>query len=85
MSMTGVRVYGADWCRDSLATRNHLDSLGVQYEYVNVDTDEQALHWVEQHNGGRRRLPTIDLAGQVIAQPSERDLELALRGKGLMS
>ena len=26
-----VRVYGADWCEDTRATLNHLDSLGVQY------------------------------------------------------
>lgn len=32
MSSADVRVYGADWCEDTTATRNHLDSLGVPHE-----------------------------------------------------
>lgn len=83
--MTGVKVYGADWCEDTRATLNQLDSLGVQYQYLDVDKDPQAKDWVKQHNGGKQKTPTLDLGGQILSVPDERDLEEALRGKGLMS
>ena len=83
--MTLVKVYGADWCHDTQAVRNNLDSLGVQYEYLNVDTDPNASEWVKQHNAGKAKLPTLDIAGKVLSVPDERDMEKALRGTGLMS
>ena len=66
-------MYGADWCEDTTATRNHLDSLGVQYQYVDVDADPQAKAWVEQQNGGKQKTPTLDVAGRVLVEPDERN------------
>ena len=83
--MSGITVYGADWCEDTRATRNHLDSLGVPYRYVNVDGDAAAEAWVKQQNGGKRQTPTVDIDGKVLIEPEERELEEGLRGKGLMS
>ena len=83
--MSQVKVYGADWCEDTQATLNHLDSFGVPYQYVNVEKDPRAQDWVKQQNGGKQKTPTLDIDGQVLVEPDERELEQALRGKGLMS
>jgi mycoredoxin len=83
--MADVTVYGADWCEDTQATRNHLDSLGVAYRYINVDQDPGAADWVKQHNDGKQRTPTLDIQGRIVVEPDERELEYALRGSGLMS
>ena len=85
MADNPVTVYGADWCEDTQSTRNHLDSLGVQYRYINVEHDPQAERWVKEQNHGKRKTPTVDIDGQVLSVPDDRDLEVALRGKGLMS
>jgi len=82
--MKTPKVYGADWCEDTHATRNQLDSLGVQYEYVDVEQDAAACEWIKAQNGGKRQTPTVDLDGQILIEPDERELEEALRGKGLM-
>jgi mycoredoxin len=37
-----VEVYGADWCVDTQRTRRHLDRLGVAYQYINLEQDQQA-------------------------------------------
>lgn len=83
--MNDVRVYGADWCEDTQATLNHLDSLGVQFDYINVEQDPQAQAWVKQQNSGKQKTPTLDIQGQVLVEPSEYELEEALRGRGLMA
>jgi glutaredoxin len=82
--MNDVRIYGADWCEDTQATLNHLDSLGVQFDYINIDQDRQAADWVRQQNGGKQKTPTLDIQGQILVEPDERDLEEVLRGRGLM-
>lgn len=83
--MNEIRVYGADWCGDTQITRYHLDNLGVEYQYFDVDGDPNAAQWVKNHNDGKQKTPTVDIAGQVLTEPDERQLDQVLRGKGLMS
>jgi glutaredoxin len=82
--MNTVEVYGADWCEDTRRTRRHLDSLGVAYDYINLDQDKKASEWVKQHNDGRERKPTVKIGEQVLAAPSDQALEDALRQQGLV-
>jgi mycoredoxin len=84
-AMNTVKVYGADWCGDTRNTRNHLDSLGVQYQYLDVDSDPAAKEWMLEQNGGKQKLPTVAINGEVLAIPDEIDLEAALRNNGLMA
>lgn len=80
-----VKVYGADWCGDTQRTREHLDSLGVPYEYIDVEQDAKAAAWVKEHNDGKEQKPTVEVNGQVLSVPSNRDLDSVLREMGLMA
>jgi glutaredoxin len=80
-----VKVYGADWCGDTQRTLKHLSDLGVAHSYINIEQDEEARAWVREHKAGKERKPTLDVAGQVLSVPSDRDLDSALREKGLMA
>ena len=83
--MFGVKVYGTDWCEDTQHTRAFLERLGVSYKYVNVETDETASAWVREHNDGKERKPTVDVAGQILSVPTDHELTSALRERGLMA
>lgn len=83
--MFGVKVYGAEWCEDTRHAREHLERLGVQYQFVDIEQDESAAAWVREHNEGKERKPTIDVAGQVLTVPSDHELTSALRERGLMA
>jgi mycoredoxin len=85
VSVLGVKVYGADWCPDTRRTLDALDKLGVTYDYVNVERDEAASLWVKEHNDGKEVKPTLDVAGQILSAPTERELTSALRERGLMA
>lgn len=80
-----IKLYGAGWCEDTRHTRDYLDSLGVAYDYVDVEQDEEAAAWVREHNDGKERKPTLDVAGQVLSVPTDHELVGALREKGLMA
>jgi mycoredoxin len=79
-----VEVYGADWCGDTRRTRRHLERLGVAYQYINVEDDPQASAWVKQQNNGKERKPTVKIGEQVLAEPSNEELEETLRQEGLV-
>lgn len=83
--MLQVKVYGADWCADTRQTLAFLDGLGVAYNYIDIEQDEQAAAWVREHNDGKERKPTVDVAGQILSTPSEHELTSALRERGLMA
>jgi mycoredoxin len=80
-----VEVYGADWCGDTQRTRRLLDRLGVAYQYINVEHNRQASAWVKQQNDGKERKPTLKIGAQVLAEPSDQELEQALRQEGVLS
>ncbi|HEY0404380.1 MAG TPA: glutaredoxin domain-containing protein [Pyrinomonadaceae bacterium] len=83
--MERVKIYGADWCGDTQRSLRQLESLGVAYDYVNVEDDAEAANWVKEQNDGKERKPTIKVGEQVLSVPSNQELESALRAGGLLS
>jgi glutaredoxin len=77
--MENIKVYGADWCGLTRRTLMHLDRLGVEYDYVDVDYDEAASQWVKDQNNGKEKKPTLDIRGRVVTAPTNQQLEEALR------
>jgi mycoredoxin len=82
--MREVQVYGTDRCEDTREVRDHLDLLGVPYDYIDVDRDAQAAAWVKAHNGGKLRTPTVQVGHRVLAVPDDVELERELRGAGAL-
>jgi glutaredoxin len=82
--MDKVRVYGADWCGDTRHALERLDSLGVAYDYINVEQDKKASEWVKQQNNGKELKPTIKVGERVLSTPSDQELERALRENNLI-
>jgi mycoredoxin len=65
-------------------TRKHLDSLGLRYEYVNVEKDKNAAQWLREQNGGAERKPTVNIGGTVLSEPSNAQLDKVLREQSLI-
>jgi mycoredoxin len=82
--MEKIKVYGADWCGDTVRTLEQLDDLGVAYDYIDIEQDEQAAQWVREQNDGKERKPTVKLGTQILSVPSDAELEKALRESGLV-
>lgn len=80
-----VKVYGADWCGVTTATRRHLDAIGVPYAYIDVDRDPEASEWVKRQNHGDEMKPTLDIEGEVLSVPRNAELDDALRRHGVLA
>ena len=82
--MDKVQVYGADWCGPTRHALEHLDRLGVAYDYINVEQDEKASDWVKRQNDGKERKQTIKVGERVLSTPNDQELESALRESNLI-
>ena len=69
-----IKVYGAAWCKDTRRTRMLLNRYGIPYTYHDVDFDPGAFEQVKAWNGGALSTPTLDIAGQVVVEPSDEEL-----------
>ena len=76
--MPNVKVYGADWCPMTKRTLDFLAKNDVAYEYIDLESDPKASEWVKGQNGGKELKPTVDIDGEVLAEPSNAQLEQAL-------
>ena len=83
--MANIKVYGADWCAMTKRTRAHLDQIGVSYKYVDIDSDRQAAAWVASQNDGKEKKPTLDVDGEVLTAPSNKELDAVLAAKGILN
>jgi glutaredoxin len=77
--MRKIIVYGADWCPLTRRTIEHLRELGVEHVYINVENDTGASNWVKAQNKGKELKPTVDLGGRILAEPTNDELDAALR------
>jgi len=76
--MANVKVFGADWCPMTQRTREHLQHLGVDYEYVDVERDSRASEWIKAQNDGKEKKPTLLVDDEVLRTPSNEELDAAL-------
>lgn len=82
--MADIKVYGADWCPLTKNTRAHLDKLHISYQYTNIDKDREAAKWVAEQNNGKEKKPTLDIDGQVLTEPTDKELDAVLKSKGML-
>ncbi|MFZ5667835.1 MAG: glutaredoxin family protein [Pseudomonadota bacterium] len=75
-------VYGSRWRGITMMMRRYLDRAGVPYRFVDWDAYPEVRSQLEWAPGGRLASLTIKVGGQVLVQPSTRELALALDWSG---
>lgn len=81
---TQITMFGAEWCRDCRRTKAQLDSLGVDYTYVDLEAEPEAAE-VAREISGRTNIPVVvypDATHHV--EPSNDDVAAKLRELSLI-
>ncbi|HTT32590.1 MAG TPA: glutaredoxin family protein [Methylomirabilota bacterium] len=65
--MEPVILYTTSWCPDCWRAKHFLKARGVAYREVNIEEDESAEEIVLKANDGRRKVPTLEVAGRYFA------------------
>ncbi|MEJ6748420.1 MAG: glutaredoxin family protein [Flavobacteriales bacterium] len=64
-----IKVYGADWCSDCVTTKRFLEEKGVEFEYIIITDNQEAIDFLEKVNNGKRIIPTLDIEGVIYTNP----------------
>src|SRR5215475_14140975 len=75
---TSVTVYSTSWCGYCCISKRFLDEHNVPYTEIDIEADEDAALRVEQWNRGNRTVPTIDIDGTTLTNPSPAQLRQVL-------
>ncbi len=79
MAQAKVTVYGATWCPDCRRAKKFLGEQQVEYNWVDIEQDAEALAYVERVNKGKRMIPTIVFGdGSILVEPSNAELAAKL-------
>ena len=73
-----VTVYSTTWCGYCRIAKRFLVEHHVAYTEVDIEADEDAALRVEQWNQGNRTVPTIDIDGTILTNPSPAKLRQVL-------
>ncbi len=76
--MIQIQFYGADWCPDCRRAKAYLKEHNIQYDFTDVDLDQEATRRVESINNGKRIIPTIIIQGKTYTNPTNDQLDAAL-------
>lgn len=70
-----IKVYGTTWCPDCVRAKQVLAKSAVQYDWIDISNNPEAIAYVEKVNGGNRSVPTIVFPdGSILVEPSNADL-----------
>ena len=75
MPQSKIVIYGGTWCSDCRRAKRFFDNHKIQYEWVDLDNDKEALGYVLKVNNGKRVIPTIVFEdGSVLVEPTDAEL-----------
>lgn len=79
MANEKIKMYGTNWCGDSRRARHLFESNHIDFEWINIEEDPEAVKFVEEVNHGYRSVPTIVfLDGSILTEPSLYELNKKL-------
>ena len=64
-----IKVYGADWCPDCVNAKNFLSSKGIDFEYIIITNNVEAIAFLEKVNNGKKVIPTLVVDGKIYTNP----------------
>lgn len=71
---TKIQMFGADWCRDCRRSETLLNSLGVEWDKIDVEKDPTAADRAHAISG-RLNIPVVHFPdGTFQVEPSDKEL-----------
>jgi len=74
--MSNIKMYGTPTCRDCVIAKQVFQELGTEYEFINIENDEEATRKAIELNNGIRRIPVIIFEdNSMLVEPSGEELK----------
>ncbi len=61
-----VKIYGSVTCSNCNMAKSYFEQRNIEYDFVDVTKDKEALKEMREVSGGARSIPVIVACGKVI-------------------
>ena len=74
--MSNIKMYGTPTCRDCVIAKLVFQELGTDYEFINIEDNQEATKKAIELNNGVRRIPVIIFAdNSILVEPTGEELK----------
>ena len=78
--MSNIKMYGTPTCRDCVIAKQVFQELGTDYEFINIEDNQEATKKAIELNNGIRRIPVIIFAdNSILVEPTGEELKSKMR------
>ena len=74
-----ITMYSTTWCGYCRRLARQMDEAGISYRVVDLDDDPSHDARIIAKTGGYRTVPTLEVEGELLVNPSIRQVQAALR------
>ena len=74
-----ITMYSTTWCGYCRRLARQMDEAGISYRVVDLDDDPSHDARIIAKTGGYRTVPTLEVQGELLVNPSIRQVQAALR------
>jgi glutaredoxin 3 len=78
-----IKVYSTTWCAFCHAAKQYFDSIGVEYEDVDVEHNLEAANEMVEKSG-QMGVPVIDIDGSIVVGFNKPTIDHLLKEKKLI-
>ena len=73
-----ITMYSTTWCGYCRRLARQMDEAGISYWVVDLDQDPTHDARIIAKTGGYRTVPTLEVGGELMVNPSIRQVQAAL-------
>ena len=70
-----VTMYTTTWCGYCKNTKRYLERKGVAFQEIDIEQHPEYAERIEQATGGYRTVPSLEIDGRIMVNPSPRELD----------
>ena len=74
-----VTMFTTVWCGYCRRLKRQMEEAGISYREVDLDEDPSFTEKIIARTGGYRTVPTVDVAGELLVNPTVGEIEAALQ------
>jgi mycoredoxin len=74
-----VTMYSTTWCGYCRRLKREMTEAGIAFREIDLDDDPSHDDRIIARTGGYRTVPTLEVKGELLVNPSLREVEAALQ------
>ncbi len=74
-----ITMYSTAWCGYCRRLKREMEDAGISFQVIDLDDDPSHDDRIIARTGGYRTVPTLEVAGELLVNPSIREVEAALQ------